>query len=194
MALGRILLGWALVTVWLVGWGPDRARGCRGRSEARQLAGGEALLLTLFGALWFGSLGAGAWWLVFSWSRRSASGRAVAEPPPARAPGRRGLRWCSGWCGCFAPWWQAASWPGASGRGADESGADTAPEPVLRRGTEPPRHPGPPRPGPPWSAGPRRSRWQLRRTARRGPQAGWQRARGRRSPRSGGLTSCIDLG
>jgi len=26
---------------------------------------GEALLLTLLGALWFGSLGAGGWWLVF---------------------------------------------------------------------------------------------------------------------------------
>jgi hypothetical protein len=26
---------------------------------------GEALLLTLLGGLWFGSLGAGEWWLVF---------------------------------------------------------------------------------------------------------------------------------
>jgi hypothetical protein len=65
MALSRILLGWALVTAWLLGWNLIARRGARADRRTAALAGGEALLLTLFGALWFGSLGAGAWWLVF---------------------------------------------------------------------------------------------------------------------------------
>ena len=64
MALSRLLLGWALVTVWLVGWDLI-ARGGGADRRLAILAGGEALLLTLFGGLWLGSLGAGAWWLVF---------------------------------------------------------------------------------------------------------------------------------
>ena len=72
MALGRLTLAWILVATWLVAWwfGERRlgagARGRRslGRRQAWQLAG-EALLLTLFAALWFGSLGAGSWWLPF---------------------------------------------------------------------------------------------------------------------------------
>src|SRR3954447_2774186 len=65
MALSRILLGWALVTAWLLGWNLIGRRGARLDRRAAVLAGGEALLLTLFGALWFARLGAGAWWLVF---------------------------------------------------------------------------------------------------------------------------------
>lgn len=64
MALSRLLLGWVLVTLWLLGWDLILARGAwEGRSAL--LPTGEALLLTLFGALWFGTLGSGAWWLVF---------------------------------------------------------------------------------------------------------------------------------
>ena len=65
MALSRLLIGWVLVTLWLLGWDVSSARGAWERRSALLLAG-EALLLTLFGALWFGSLGSGAWWLVFA--------------------------------------------------------------------------------------------------------------------------------
>jgi hypothetical protein len=72
MALGRIVIAAAVVLAWLVLWAEVERR--RRASEvpappldARRVASlaGEALVLTLFGALWFGSLGAGAWWLVF---------------------------------------------------------------------------------------------------------------------------------
>jgi hypothetical protein len=65
MVLSRLLLGWILVTVWLVGWDLIARGGAAWDRRLAMLAVGEALLLTLFGALWFGSLGAGAWWLVF---------------------------------------------------------------------------------------------------------------------------------
>ncbi|HKU59828.1 MAG TPA: hypothetical protein VJQ44_01330 [Gemmatimonadales bacterium] len=65
MALSRLLLGWALVTGWLLLWDIIARRGGELGRRAALLVVGEALLLTLFGALWFGSLGAGAWWLVF---------------------------------------------------------------------------------------------------------------------------------
>jgi len=69
MALGRVLLACAAVAVWLVGWQSAERRRAGGPvlPPARELGelAGEALLVTLFGALWFGSLGAGAWWLVF---------------------------------------------------------------------------------------------------------------------------------
>jgi hypothetical protein len=70
MSLTRVLVAWVVVAVWLMGWQwVERASG-RGRGRTlpslglRQLAG-EALLVVLFGALWFVSLGAGAWWLPF---------------------------------------------------------------------------------------------------------------------------------
>lgn len=69
MALGRVLLACAVVAAWLVGWQSAERRRAGGpvRPPARELGelAGEALLVTLFGGLWFGSLGAGAWWLVF---------------------------------------------------------------------------------------------------------------------------------
>src|SRR5213593_4670743 len=68
MALSRILVAWAAVAAWLVGWHWAEGRGRQGSAlppgELWQLAG-EALLVTLFGALWFASLGAGAWWVPF---------------------------------------------------------------------------------------------------------------------------------
>jgi hypothetical protein len=68
VTFGRILLAWAVVGAWLAVWafGERRATGA-GSPSAAELAplAGEALLLALFAALWFGSLGAGAWWLVF---------------------------------------------------------------------------------------------------------------------------------
>lgn len=66
MALGRILLAWIAVTAWLLGWWWAERRKKAGlrRRELGDIAG-EALLVSLFGALWFASLGAGAWWLPF---------------------------------------------------------------------------------------------------------------------------------
>jgi len=89
MALSRLVGGWIAVVAWLLLWelvasrlggargdgGPTRSvgptgtratgmRALRARIRARVHLG-EALLLTLLGALWFGSLGAGGWWLVF---------------------------------------------------------------------------------------------------------------------------------
>lgn len=86
MAFGRIVVAWAAVAAWLVTWAlAERrwaGRGAFTRRDARWLVG-EALLLALFGALWFGSLGAGAWWLVFlllgtlmEWPVRSLIGAA----------------------------------------------------------------------------------------------------------------------
>ena len=87
MGFGRILLAWAAVGAWLAAWAlaerrTGRARGPARRPEAGWLAG-EALLLALFGALWFGSLGSGEWWLVFllvgaltAWPVRTVGGAA----------------------------------------------------------------------------------------------------------------------
>ena len=89
MALSRLLLGWAQVTVWLVGWDLI-ARGGGADRRLAILAGGEALLLTLFGALWLGSLGAGAWWLVFGLVAALREWPSSGEPPPgARARAAR---------------------------------------------------------------------------------------------------------
>jgi hypothetical protein len=84
VAFGRILLAWLVVGAWLAIWafGERRMTGAEWPSTAElaQLAG-EALLLALFAALWFGSLGSGAWWLVFllvgglmAWPVRSLAG------------------------------------------------------------------------------------------------------------------------
>ena len=84
MAFGRILLAWVVVGAWLAIWafGERRMTGA-GRPSPVELVPltGEALLLTLFAALWFGSLGSGASWLVFllvgglmAWPVRSLTG------------------------------------------------------------------------------------------------------------------------
>src|ERR671910_263585 len=69
MALSRLALAWLMVTAWLLLWEVlgsrlGTARG-NGRLRRARIFLVEALLLTMLGALWFGSLGAGAWWLVF---------------------------------------------------------------------------------------------------------------------------------
>jgi hypothetical protein len=84
MAFGRILLGWIVVGVWLAVWsfGERRMTGAGAPSAAELVPlAGEALLLALFAGLWFGSLGSGAWWLVFlllgglmAWPVRSLAG------------------------------------------------------------------------------------------------------------------------
>jgi hypothetical protein len=101
MALSRLFVAWALVAGWLLLWelvasSIGAARRERRLRRARVFLV-EALLLTLFGGLWFGSLGAGAWWLVFglvgalrewpgSWGQRPA------EPMDGVAIGVSALR------------------------------------------------------------------------------------------------------
>ena len=69
MALSRLVGGWIAVLVWLLLWELvasklGTARGA-GKLRGARFHMGEALLLALLGGLWFGSLGAGGWWLVF---------------------------------------------------------------------------------------------------------------------------------
>jgi hypothetical protein len=88
MALSRLALAWLAVTAWLLLWEllVSRLGSARGNGRLRRARVFlvEALLLTMFGALWFGSLGIGAWWLVFGllgalreWPR--SQGRRPAE-------------------------------------------------------------------------------------------------------------------
>lgn len=68
MALSRILTGWIAAVAWLLLWEVAASRlaaGRGGRPRRARVLMVEALLLTLLAGLWFGSLGAGAWWLVF---------------------------------------------------------------------------------------------------------------------------------
>jgi len=71
MTLGRLLLAWLPVATWFAafGWAAHRWIGIAA-SPALSHGGlawtvGEALLVTLFGSLWFDSLGHGGWWLLF---------------------------------------------------------------------------------------------------------------------------------
>jgi hypothetical protein len=101
VALSRLLLAWLAVSAWLLLWELFASRLARARGEGRwrraRVFLGEALLLTLFGALWFGSLGAGSWWLVFGlvgalreWP--GARGRRPGEETDAMAVGLSLLR------------------------------------------------------------------------------------------------------
>ncbi len=69
MGLSRLFGGWIAVVVWLLLWElvASRLGSARGNGRLRRARFhlGEALLLTLLGGLWFGSLGSGEWWLVF---------------------------------------------------------------------------------------------------------------------------------
>ena len=88
MALSRLALAWLAVTAWLLAWELLASRLGAARSNARlrraRIFLGEALLITLFGALWFGSLGTGAWCSV--WSVRFVNARARAGDVPRRSP------------------------------------------------------------------------------------------------------------
>jgi hypothetical protein len=69
MALSRVMAGWIVVTLWLLACeAAGRRLSRRGGPWVRGsvwLYAGQALLLTLLAALWFGSLGSGEWWLLF---------------------------------------------------------------------------------------------------------------------------------
>jgi hypothetical protein len=89
VGLSRILLAWLVVTGWLLLWEAMASRVGGGGTGPRARppvwhSPGEALLLTLLGALWFGSLGAGAWWLVFA-----LVGALGAYPAPGEPRTRR---------------------------------------------------------------------------------------------------------
>ena len=90
MALSRLLLGWGAVVLWLLLWDwIERQLGfakSNGQPFRARLQLAEGALLTLFGALWFASLGAGAWWLVF------ALVGALREWPPSPTPALSALR------------------------------------------------------------------------------------------------------
>lgn len=63
------MIAWVVTSAWLGLWAEaERRRGAGGPLDRRAAAAlaGEGLVLTLLGALWFGSLGAGSWWLVFA--------------------------------------------------------------------------------------------------------------------------------
>ena len=67
MALSRIVLAWlGVLALFLLGEAiSGRLRRGAGRRTVLFGSAAQALLLTLLGALWFASLGTGAWWLVF---------------------------------------------------------------------------------------------------------------------------------
>jgi hypothetical protein len=97
VGLSRIVLAWLAVTGWLTLWEAMARQAGRGGSGPWLRApvwhyAGEALLLSLFGALWFGSLGAGGWWLVFALVGAIAQWPAPAE----RRARRRGPRELAG--------------------------------------------------------------------------------------------------
>ncbi len=89
MSLSRIAVAWLLVSGWLLLWeamGRPAGRGGTGPWLRPPLWGyaAEALLVTLLGTLWIGSLGAGQWWLVFA-----LVGALAAWPRPAEGRRRR---------------------------------------------------------------------------------------------------------
>ena len=97
MALSRILTGWIAAAAWLLLWEVVASRLGDGRPRRARALMGEALLLTLLAGLWFGSLGAGAWWLMFGlvgalreWPAQR--GRRPSEPLDPVAVGVSALR------------------------------------------------------------------------------------------------------
>jgi hypothetical protein len=73
MTLGRLLLAWLPVAVWfgVAAWTAHRLFGVGVTGTPPSSVTGlvvigiEALLVTMFGSLWFDSLGHGGWWLLF---------------------------------------------------------------------------------------------------------------------------------
>jgi hypothetical protein len=86
MTLGRLLLAWLPVAAWFgaAGWGAHRVVGLAASPPPTPgtyvAVAVEALLVTLFGSLWFDSLGHGQWWLLFGLVGILAAG--VSARPP----------------------------------------------------------------------------------------------------------------
>ena len=94
MSLVRLALAAVAVAAWYSAWALGERRILGGTAAPRYLRElAEALLLTAFAALWFGSLGHGGWWLLFAVLALLIEGpirarqRAglPADPAPARA-------------------------------------------------------------------------------------------------------------
>jgi hypothetical protein len=79
----RLAIAYAAVAALFIGFAWAAGHRERGNAAA---AAAEALVLTLLGALWFGSLGSGGWVLIFLLVGVLASG----VWNPARASGGRG--------------------------------------------------------------------------------------------------------
>ena len=73
MSFGRLILAWLPVGLWFLcaRWAGERLpRGTFPADRASRLRGAawtlaEAGVVTMFGSLWFDSLGSGGWWLLF---------------------------------------------------------------------------------------------------------------------------------
>jgi hypothetical protein len=73
VTLGRLVLAWLPVAAWFVvaTWLGRRLIGTEATGSGQQATGrggwavAEAAVVTLFGSLWFDSLGSGGWWLLF---------------------------------------------------------------------------------------------------------------------------------
>ncbi len=80
----QLLLAWSAVGAWFLLWRLAGARTANGSltplTRAWLPLGIEALLLVLFAALWFGSLGHGGWALLFL-----VTGLLIELPPRLRA-------------------------------------------------------------------------------------------------------------
>jgi hypothetical protein len=98
VALSEVGLAWLLVAAWFVVWEVVAARLERGSNAGgwlrapAQVYVAEALLLTLFGALWFASLGSGGWVIMFAllgllmeWPGPLRAGHRNEIPPGKRA-------------------------------------------------------------------------------------------------------------
>lgn len=95
MTLGRLVLAWLPVVVWcaLGAWAKGRVT-TNPISPVATLRRSaiEAGLLTLFASLWFDSLGAGSWWLLFGLvgALVALAGR-PASPAPSPQPPRTAI-------------------------------------------------------------------------------------------------------
>jgi hypothetical protein len=100
VTLPRLLLAWVAVSIWFLAarWAARRwmlqdaaapAPWAVGAGAARATAL-EAAGVTLFGSLWFDSLGHGGWWLVFLLVGLLVTfAPRLADPPPASPLARR---------------------------------------------------------------------------------------------------------
>ena len=88
MTLTRLILAWLAVAAWFVAAAFAAARllqTARPGTAALSWRAAEAFVATLFGSLWFASLGHGEWWLVFL----LVGALVTLSEPPAPETGRR---------------------------------------------------------------------------------------------------------
>jgi hypothetical protein len=92
VTLGRLVLAWLSVALWFMIVEMLRRTADGGWRLAKfSVSAAEALLVTLFAALWFDSLGHGGWWLLFFLVGLMAGFPARLRELPQGAPARRVL-------------------------------------------------------------------------------------------------------